>query len=80
MLDESVQRDERASLTKAFATTAMHEPVGCCREAFGYNDIVLDCNVARFHADAEALSSYEGPREMNSLIVRRAIHQHQRLR
>jgi glutaryl-CoA dehydrogenase len=73
MLDEGVQRDEHASLAKAFATTAMRETVALCREALGGNGIVLDYNVARFHADAEALYSYEGTREMNSLIVGRAI-------
>lgn len=73
MLDDGVQRDEHASLAKAFATTAMRETVGLCREALGGNGIVLDYDVARFHADAEALYSYEGTREMNSLIVGRAI-------
>jgi glutaryl-CoA dehydrogenase len=73
MLDDGVQRDEHASLAKAFATTAMRETVGLCRELLGGNGIVLDYDVARFHADAEALYSYEGTREMNSLIVGRAI-------
>ena len=71
--DDGVQRDEHASLAKAFATTAMRETVGLCRELLGGNGIVLDYDVARFHADAEALYSYEGTREMNSLIVGRAI-------
>ena len=73
MLDDGVQRDEHASLAKAFATTSMRETVGLCRELLGGNGIVLDYDVARFHADAEALYSYEGTREMNSLIVGRAI-------
>ena len=51
----------------------MRETVALCREALGGNGIVLDYDVARFHADAEALYSYEGTREMNSLIVGRAI-------
>jgi len=34
---------------------------------------VLDYDVARYFADAEALYSYEGTREMNTLIVGRAI-------
>ena len=37
------------------------------------NSIVLDENVGRFVADAEALYSYEGTREMNTLIVGKAI-------
>ena len=73
MQDAGTQRDEHASMAKAFCTTAMRETVALCREALGGNGIVLDYDVARFHADAEALYSYEGTREMNSLIVGRAI-------
>jgi glutaryl-CoA dehydrogenase len=39
----------------------------------GGNGIVLDNDVIRFFADAEAMYSYEGTREMNTLIVGRAI-------
>ena len=73
MLDAGEQRDEHASMAKAFATTSMREVVALCREVLGGNGIVLDYDVARFFADAEALYSYEGTREMNSLIVGRAI-------
>ncbi len=73
MQDAGTQRDEHASMAKAYCTTAMRETVAMCREALGGNGIVLDYDVARFHADAEALYSYEGTREMNSLIVGRAI-------
>ena len=34
---------------------------------------MLEHDVARFFADSEALYSYEGTREINSLIVGRAI-------
>ncbi len=34
---------------------------------------MLDENVSRFVSDAEALYSYEGTREMNTLIVGKAI-------
>ncbi len=73
MLDEGVQRDEHASLAKAFTTSRMRETVAWAREVFGGNGIVLDNDVARFFADAEAMYSYEGTREMNTLIVGRAI-------
>ena len=39
----------------------------------GGNGIVLDYGAARHFADAEALYSYEGTKEMNSLIVGRAL-------
>jgi glutaryl-CoA dehydrogenase len=73
MLDDGEQRDEHSALAKAFATARMRETVAWCREALGGNGIVLEYDVARFFADAEALYSYEGTREMNTLIVGRAI-------
>ncbi|OII27727.1 acyl-CoA dehydrogenase family protein [Frigoribacterium sp. MCBA15_019] len=73
MLDEGTQRDEHASLAKAFTTARMRETVGYAREVMGGNGIVLEYDVARFFADAEALYSYEGTREMNTLIVGRSI-------
>lgn len=73
LLDEGTQRDEHASLAKAFTTARMRETVGWAREVLGGNGIVLDYDVARFFADAEALYSYEGTREMNTLIVGRSI-------
>jgi len=73
MLDAGEQRDEHSALAKAFATSKMRETVAWCREALGGNGIVLDYDVARFFADAEALYSYEGTREMNTLIVGRSI-------
>ncbi len=73
MGDEGVQGDQHSALAKMFATEKMRETVGWCREALGGNGIVVDYDVARFFADAEALYSYEGTREMNALIVGRAI-------
>lgn len=73
MLDDGTQRDEHSALAKAFATARMRETVAWCREILGGNGIVIDYDVARFFADAEALYSYEGTREMNTLIVGRAI-------
>ena len=66
-------RDEHASLAKAFCTTRARETVGLARELLGGNGILLEHNVGRFVADAEAIYSYEGTREINSLVVGRAI-------
>ena len=71
--DAGEQRDEHSALAKAFATSRMRETVAHAREILGGNGIVLDAGVARFFADAEAIYSYEGTREMNTLIVGRAI-------
>jgi glutaryl-CoA dehydrogenase len=65
--------DEHASLAKAFCTVRMRETVGWARELLGGNGILLEHHVGRFVADAEAIYSYEGTREMNTLIVGRAI-------
>lgn len=73
MLDAGTQRDEHSALAKAYATSRMRESVAWCREALGGNGIVLDYEVARHFADAEAIYSYEGTREMNTLIVGRAV-------
>jgi glutaryl-CoA dehydrogenase len=71
--DQGVGGDEHSAMAKAFATTKMRETVGWCREVQGGNGIVLDKGVARFFADAEAIYSYEGTREVNTLIVGRAV-------
>ncbi|MET0304195.1 MAG: acyl-CoA dehydrogenase family protein [Microbacteriaceae bacterium] len=73
MLDQGTQRDEHAALAKEFACSRMRETVAWARESMGGNGIVLDNDVARHFADAEALYSYEGTREMNTLIVGRAL-------
>ena len=73
MQDAGTQKDEHSALAKAFATARMRETVGYAREILGGNGIVLDKGVARFFADAEALYSYEGTREMNTLIVGRSV-------
>ncbi|MFG3125762.1 acyl-CoA dehydrogenase family protein [Streptomyces sp. NPDC048201] len=64
--------DQQASMAKMFSTTRTREVVAHARELLGGNGILLDHEVARFWADAEALYSYEGTRDMNSLIVGRA--------
>ena len=71
--DAGIMSDEHASLAKAFCTVKMRETVGYARELLGGNGILLDHQVGRFVADAEAIYSYEGTREMNALIVGRAI-------
>lgn len=73
MLDAGVQRDEHSALAKAFCTARMREVVARSREVLGGNGIVLEHGVARHFADAEAIYSYEGTREVNTLIVGRAV-------
>jgi alkylation response protein AidB-like acyl-CoA dehydrogenase len=65
--------DEHASMAKAFCTVRMRETVGWARELMGGNGILLENHVGRYVADAEAIYSYEGTREVNTLIVGRAV-------
>src|SRR5215468_1875864 len=65
--------DEQAALAKAFTTSKARETVSWAREALGGNGILVDYNVARFFADAEAIYSYEGTYQMQTLIVGKAI-------
>jgi glutaryl-CoA dehydrogenase len=71
--DEGRLSDEHASLAKAFCTVRMRETVGWARELMGGNGILLENHVGRYVADAEAIYSYEGTREVNTLIVGRAV-------
>src|SRR3982751_1206251 len=74
--DEGRLADEQASLAKMFSTMRMRETVGWARELMGGNGILLENHVGRYVADAEAIYSYEGTREVNSLIVGRAVTGH----
>ncbi|MFD7438348.1 acyl-CoA dehydrogenase family protein [Streptomyces sp. NPDC059861] len=71
--DQGVFRDEQSALAKDFVTTRMRESVGWSREIFGGNGILVDYDIARFFADAEALYSYEGTHQMQTLIVGKSI-------
>jgi glutaryl-CoA dehydrogenase len=71
--DNGEYRDEHSALAKAYCTTRMREVVGWARELLAGNGIVLDYDIGRFVADSEALYSYEGTREINTLIVGRAV-------
>jgi glutaryl-CoA dehydrogenase len=71
--DAGTYRDEHSALAKAYCTSRMREVVGWARELLAGNGIILDYDIGRFVADAEALYSYEGTREINTLVVGRAI-------
>ncbi|SMD00740.1 acyl-CoA dehydrogenase family protein [Pedobacter africanus] len=71
--DQGLLTDEHASLAKVFCSMRTRDVVSRAREVMGGNGILLDYDVARFVADAEAIYSYEGTKEINTLIVGRAI-------
>ncbi|MDJ1372479.1 acyl-CoA dehydrogenase family protein [Gulosibacter molinativorax] len=69
--DRGEHIDEMASLSKAYTSVRARETVSWCRELFGGNGIDLNYSISRFFCDAEAVHTYEGTREMNTLIVGR---------
>lgn len=71
--DRGECRDEDAALAKMWVCDRMRETVALGREIAGGNGILLDYNLARHFADAESLYTFEGTREVNALIVGRAI-------
>ena len=65
--------DENSALAKLQTARLARETVALGREVLGGNGILLEHDVARFFADAEAVYSYEGTHEINALIVGRAL-------
>ena len=70
---KGIYRDHDSALAKMQTSLLMRETVALAREVVGGNGITLETDVARFHADAEAVYSYEGTHEINALIVGRAL-------
>ncbi|WP_309710934.1 acyl-CoA dehydrogenase family protein [Pseudolysinimonas sp.] len=65
--------DEDSALAKMFTAARLRETVALGREVAGGNGILLEHRLARFFADAEAVYSYEGTHDINTLIVGRGI-------
>src|SRR5215475_955209 len=73
LADQGKLTDQQSALAKAYTTSKTHETVTWARALLGGNGILVDYNVARFFADAEALYSYEGTYQMQTLIVGKAV-------
>ena len=71
--DAGDDSDENSALAKMWTSLRARETVALAREVVGGNGILLEHDVARFFADAEAVYSYEGTHEINSLIVGRSL-------
>lgn len=76
MLEQGSESDEFSAMAKLFTTSTARETVARCREVMGGNGITLEYGVIRHFLDAEALYSFEGTREMNTLIIGRSITGH----
>ena len=73
MQDAGTMRDEHASLAKVFTAARCRDTVALARDLHGGNGILLENDVARYFCDTEAIYSYEGTNEINSLVVGRAV-------
>jgi glutaryl-CoA dehydrogenase len=71
--DAGLAKDEQSALAKAFTTERMRDSVAIGRSILGGNGIVTDFEMAKIFADAEAIYSYEGTAEINTLVTGRAI-------
>ena len=65
--------DAESALTKAWISDALRETVALGREIGGGEGIRVENDLARYFTDAEAIYTFEGTREINTLIVGRAI-------
>ncbi|WP_350225227.1 acyl-CoA dehydrogenase family protein [Arthrobacter sp. efr-133-TYG-118] len=64
---------DHAALAKATCTEKMRESVALGRSILGGNGISTDFEMAKIFADAEAIYSYEGSQQINTLLVGRAL-------
>ncbi|MGY1844571.1 acyl-CoA dehydrogenase family protein [Modestobacter sp. SYSU DS0875] len=71
--DAGVYRDQDSAMAKSWTSVRMRETVALAREVVGGNGVLLDHDVARFFADAEAIYTYEGTYDVNTLVVGRAV-------
>jgi glutaryl-CoA dehydrogenase len=65
--------DGMASLAKQTCAAKARQVVALGRELLGGNGILLENHIARHFADMEAVYTYEGTNEINSLVVGREI-------
>lgn len=63
----------QAAAAKGWVCSQMRETAALGRELLGGNGLLVEHQVARFHADAESLYTFEGTHEISSLIAGRAI-------
>jgi glutaryl-CoA dehydrogenase len=63
----------QVALAKSYLSARMRETVAMGRSILGGNGIVTDYRMAKIFSDAEAIYTYEGSFEINTLIVGRAV-------
>jgi len=71
--DEGKMTEGQASLAKMNNAAKARQIVALSREILGGNGILLENHIARHFADMEAVYTYEGTNEINTLVVGREI-------
>ncbi|BCW47311.1 acyl-CoA dehydrogenase family protein [Arthrobacter sp. StoSoilB5] len=71
--DQGRSRNEHSAMAKAFVTKRMRESVAMGRSVLGGNGVAVDYEMAKIFCDAEAIYTYEGTYEINTLVAGRAI-------
>jgi glutaryl-CoA dehydrogenase len=74
--DRGVYRDQDSAMAKTWTALKLRETVASAREIVGGNGVLVQYDVGRFFADAESIHTYEGTKEINTLVVGRAITGH----
>ena len=73
LIDEGHAEETMAALTKYYCSVKARDVCRVARDILGGNGITLDFHVMRHLCDMEALVTYEGTAEVQSLIVGRHI-------
>jgi glutaryl-CoA dehydrogenase len=76
LIDDGKMTDTMASLAKYFCTVRARHVCRMARDILGGNGILLDFHVMRHMCDMEALLTYEGTAEIQTLLVGRDITGH----
>ena len=71
--DQGLMTDGQSSLAKMNNAAKARQIVALAREIHGGNGILLENHIARHFADVEAVYTYEGSNEINTLVVGREI-------
>ena len=73
LADEGKMTEGQASLAKVHCCRRAREVVALGRDLMGGNGILIENHMARHFADMEAVYTYEGTNEINTLVVGREI-------
>ena len=73
LIDDGQMSDTMASLAKYFCTVKARQVCRMARDILGGNGILLEFHVMRHMCDMEALLTYEGTAEIQTLLVGRDI-------